>query len=186
LRLLRRLTDSDMLGGTPVLMDSISRYGSRGVLVNNELNIAMMFMSQLNLYKLPGGGVEEGENKEEAFLRKIKEETGCEAEIIHELGYIEEHKNRNDYMQYSYCFIASVLKYNDDAALSENEINLGMEVKWMSLDKALELMNNSVQNCDDYSTKFMLLRDKTILEEAVNVLNYPYSSPKNRRDKNNL
>jgi 8-oxo-dGTP diphosphatase len=165
-----------MLGGIPVLMDSISRYGSRGVLLNNELNIAMMFMSQLNLYKLPGGGVEEGENKEEAFLREIREETGCEAEITHELGYIEEHKNRNDYMQYSYCFIASVLKNNDDATLSENEINLGMEVKWMTLDKALELMNNSIHSCDDYSTKFMLLRDKTILEEAASVLTEKFNN----------
>lgn len=101
MRLIRRITDSDVLGGVPELMSFISRHSSRGVLIDNKLNVAMMYMAQLNLYKLPGGGIEEGENAKEAFLREIKEETGYDAEIFHELGYIEEHKKRNDYMQYS-------------------------------------------------------------------------------------
>jgi 8-oxo-dGTP diphosphatase len=170
LRLIRRITDSDILGGLPVWINSVSRFASRGVLVDDQLNVGMMYMSQLNLYKLPGGGVEEGEVKEEAFLREIREETGFEAEIIHELGYIEEHKNRNNFMQYSFCFVAKALDYKDAVTLSENEIKLGMEAKWMPLKKALELMNDSVYNCEDYSTKFMILRDKTILEEAVKIL----------------
>jgi 8-oxo-dGTP diphosphatase len=170
MRLIRRLTDSDILGGPPVWINSVSRFSSRGVLVDEQLNVAMMYMSQLNLYKLPGGGVEEGEVKEEAFLREVREETGFEAEIIHELGYIEEHKNQNNFMQYSYCFVAKALEYIDDATLSESEIKLGMEAQWMPLTKALELMNESVYRCEDYSTKFMILRDKTILEEAVKIL----------------
>jgi 8-oxo-dGTP diphosphatase len=170
LRLIKRLTDSDILSGSPILIDSISRFSSRGVLIDNNLNVAMMYMSQLNLYKLPGGGIEEGEGKEEAFLREIREETGFEAKILHELGYIEEHKNKNNFLQCSYCFVARALKFNDDVMLSESEMKLGMEAKWMTLEKALELMNNSVHSCDDYSTKFMILRDKTILEEAGSIL----------------
>jgi 8-oxo-dGTP diphosphatase len=170
LRLIKRLTDSDVLGGSPILINSISRFGSRGVLIDNDLNVAMLYMSQLNLYKLPGGGIEEGEAREEAFLREIREETGFEAEILHELGYIEEHKNKNNFLQYSYCFVAKALKFNDDIMLSESEMKLGMEAKWMTLEKALELMNISVHSCDDYSTKFMIFRDKIIHEEAVSIL----------------
>jgi 8-oxo-dGTP diphosphatase len=170
MKLIRRITDSDILGGVPELMDTISRYSSRGVLVDNMLNIAMMYMSQLNLYKLPGGGIEEGEKIGDAFLREIKEETGCEAEIIHELGYIEEHKKQNDFMQFSYCFVAKARSKNSNTKLSDNEKQLGMVVKWMTQPEALEVMNNSALNCDDYSAKFMILRDKSILEEAVNIL----------------
>jgi 8-oxo-dGTP diphosphatase len=148
----------------------ISRYGSRGVLIDNMMNVAMMYMSQLNLYKLPGGGIEEGERIGDAFLREINEETGFEAEIIHELGYIEEHKKQNDFMQISYCFVAKARSKNSNTKLSDNEKQLGMLVKWMTLPEALEVMNNSALICDDYTAKFMILRDKSILEEAVNIL----------------
>ena len=170
MRLIRKITDSDFFGGDSVFSDLISRQGSRGVLVDNELNVAMLFMSQLNLYKLPGGGVEEGEDKEEAFLREIKEETGFDSEIIHELGYIEEHKNRNHFMQRSYCYIAKTLGNSAATMLSDNEIELGLQAKWMHLKAAIQEMNHSAHSCDDYSTKFMILRDSIILEETANWL----------------
>ncbi|WP_227013788.1 hypothetical protein [Paenibacillus psychroresistens] len=65
--------------------------------------------------------------------------------------------------------MAKALEYKDDVTLSESEIKLGMEAKWIPLKQALELMNESVYRCDDYSTKFMILRDKTILEEAIKI-----------------
>lgn len=170
MQLIKRITDSDIIGDFPSLMETVSRYGSRGVLIDDELNVAMMYMSNLNLYKLPGGGVNEGEDRKKAFLREIREETGYEAEILHELGYIEEHKKRNDYFQLSYCFIAKTRNDPIPAMLTKEEKQLGMTVKWMKLDAALQRMNNLEINCDDYSTKFMLLRDRTILEKAVGVL----------------
>ncbi|MGO4496384.1 NUDIX hydrolase [Paenibacillus sp. 2RAB27] len=170
MQLIIRITDNDILGSAPEFLDTISRYGSRGILVDSQSNVAMMYMSKTNLYKLPGGGVDEGEEAKEAFLREIQEETGYEAEILHELGYIEEHKNRNKFFQFSYCYIAKAKVSFRDTKLTENEIQLGMAVAWMSLDQALAVMQESMLTCTDYSSKFMLLRDKTILEEAARLL----------------
>lgn len=170
MRLIRQLTDSDFYGGDPVLMNKVSRFASRGVLVDDSLNIAMMFMSKPKLYKLPGGGIEEGETKEEAFLREIREETGCTSEIIDELGYFEEHKYKNDFMQHSYCFIARVINSNSELKLTESESQLGMEVKWMEYEEAIHVMNHSEWCGDDYSTQFMIARDKIILDEALHKL----------------
>jgi 8-oxo-dGTP diphosphatase len=160
---MKRITDSDFLGGLPEYMDTVSRYGARGVLVDPIWNVAMMYMSKTNLYKLPGGGLEEGEDSRAAFLREVKEETGYDAEIIDDLGYIEEHKRRNDFMQLSYCFIAKAHSNAGLVNLSESERRLGMGTKWMTLDQALKAMNEAALHCDDYSTKFMILRDKTFV-----------------------
>ncbi|MDR6550092.1 NUDIX domain-containing protein [Paenibacillus qinlingensis] len=170
MQLIKRITDSDLLGGDPACMQTISRYGSRGVVVDNKLNVMMMYMSKTNLYKLPGGGVDEREDAKEAFLREIREETGYEAEILQELGYIEEHKNRNDFMQLSYCYIAKAQQKVSNTMLTDDEIELGMEVRWMTLNMALQVMKDSIQKSTDYSTTFMFLRDKEILEKAVLVL----------------
>nr|WP_246320462.1 NUDIX domain-containing protein [Paenibacillus qinlingensis] len=168
--MIRKITDNDILGSPLELLDTISRHGSRGVLVDSQLQVAMMYMSKTNLYKLPGGGVDKGENSKDAFLREIQEETGYDAEILHELGYIEEHKNRNKFLQFSYCYIAKAHASFRDTMLTDNEIQLGMVVQWMTLHQALAVMQESVLNCTDYSAKFMLLRDKTILEEAARIL----------------
>lgn len=169
MQLIKKITDYDIVGDAPEVLDTISRYGARGVLVDDGCNVAMMYMSKTNLYKLPGGGVDEDEDSEDAFLREIQEETGYEADIIHKLGYIEEHKKRNDFMQLSYCYIAKAGK-RQNTMLSESEEQLGMVVKWMTLNKAIEVMNDSSIICDDYSDRFMILRDKTILEKTVSIL----------------
>jgi 8-oxo-dGTP diphosphatase len=123
MKLITRLNDSDFLGGSPTFISNITRFSSRGILTDNQLNVGIMYMSKLDIYKLPGGGLEEAEKKEEAFLREIKEETGYEAEIIDELGYIEEHKNRNNFMQYSYCYLAKIkdFKMKSDEQLTDEE-----------------------------------------------------------------
>lgn len=74
MQLIRRITDSDFIGGALEFMETASRYASRGVLVDDKLHVAMMYMSKINLYKLPGGGIDEGEEIRDAFLREIKEE----------------------------------------------------------------------------------------------------------------
>lgn len=107
MQLIKRITDSDVIGGTPELIDVTSRYGARGILVDDKLNVAMMYMSKRNLYKLPGGGIEKNETREDFLL----------------------------------C-----------------------------LNQALNMMRDSLNHCPDYSTKFMLLRDKTILERAAGLL----------------
>lgn len=170
MRLINRITDGDIFGGTFRLLESVSRYASRGVLIDDQLNVAMMYMSKHSLYKLPGGGIEAGETREEALLREIKEETGHEAEIIYELGYIEEHKCRNNFMQISYCFLAKARRSDSAASLSDSEKELGMVVTWMPVEEALDVMNKSLSACNDDSRKFMLYRDKTILEIAVGEL----------------
>jgi 8-oxo-dGTP diphosphatase len=161
---LKTITDNDFYSGEPEFMNEVSRHASRGVLINDDGQVAMMELATENLYKLPGGGLEKGENKEEAFVREIREETGYNAVIIHEIGYIDEHKVKNQFMQRSYCYIAKATGRQGNVALTEDELQLGMRVEWMSLEEAVARLQELIRHCEDYSTKFMLLRDLTILE----------------------
>jgi len=169
--LISKITDADILGGKAEYLYEVSRYGARGILLGDNNNIAMMFMSNNGYYKLPGGGIEPSETAEMAFLREIKEETGWCSVIIHDLGYIEEHKLQNQFMQLSYCFIAKKTNESQTVSLTCNEKALGFSLNWMTYENALRVMAQSFESCRDYSMRFMLLRDKTILEYALKVKN---------------
>ncbi|WP_336775764.1 NUDIX hydrolase [Paenibacillus sp. MMO-58] len=166
-----KITDSDFIGGRPSYLDTVSRCAARGVLFNNRGQVAMMYMAEPDLYKLPGGGMEEGESPEEAFVREIKEETGCEAEVIRRLGFIEEHKNRNGFLQHSHCYLAKARHGEGTAALTEAEKQLGMSVQWLSVSQALDIMGKAVAGEEDnHSNFFMLMRDRIILKEAAEIM----------------
>lgn len=167
LPLIGRWSDESFTGGEEVWLDTVSRYGARGILVDEQGRTAMLYMTKDQRYKLPGGGLESGEDPGQAFLREIREETGWEAVIVHELGYCEEHKNKNQFMHLSFCYIAKALHNHKDISLTENEIKLGMMVEWMSLASALQVMERALADCDDYSARFMLTRDLTILKQAI-------------------
>lgn len=74
-------------------------------------------------------------------------------------------------MQTSFCFVAK--KTSDSInipSLTDNEKELGFSLVWMSFEKALEVMLNSFEVCNDYSMRFMLLRDRIILENAQKII----------------
>ncbi|MFC4809399.1 NUDIX hydrolase [Paenibacillus sp. GCM10023250] len=166
MRLLYRITDRDVRGGEPDLLPHVSRSASRGVLLDAEANVAMMYIAKSAIYKLPGGGIEKKETPEQAFLREVREETGYDAAIVRRLGYIEEHKKKNGFLQVSYCFVATA-KEAHEARLTEHEKKLGLALKWMSMPEAIRAVDASLTATGDYSTVFMLMRDKRILEEAA-------------------
>ncbi|MGG1552965.1 DUF402 domain-containing protein [Paenibacillus ferrarius] len=164
---LRKITDFDIQGGAYTLLNRVSRYAARGVLLDQDGNVAMMDMTRIGLLKLPGGGIEAGEDAREAFLREVQEETGCAAEIVHALGYIEEHKWRNSFMQHSACFIAKATAVGGPVSFTRQEAALGMQVTWLALTEARERLAEALRDVEDYSDRFMLMRDLTILDEAA-------------------
>ena len=52
------------------------RTASRGIVLRDDGKIALFYKSKMNEYKLPGGGIDEGEDKFVAFEREILEEVG--------------------------------------------------------------------------------------------------------------
>lgn len=171
--LICEITDKE-IGELPIEMKNPRlRLGARGIVIREDGKIAIFNKSNKNEYKLPGGGIEGEEEPGEAFKREVLEETGCEIEIIEYLGTIEEHKSLNNFKQISYVFVGKVLKDTQKLNITQKEKDEGAKLIWESLEKGLELITKSYNELipskydSVYSTKFMVLRDRKILERYL-------------------
>lgn len=164
------ITDADFFGGEPKTNPDISRYGARGIVLNEKNMAAMILMNANGFYKLPGGGIDLGERESDAFVREVAEETGYSCKIIAQLGTVEEHKNKSGFSHFSYAFIGRTEGERQKAALTASEKLLDFSTSWMSLEDAAAVLTKSLDMCKDYKMKFMLLRDKKIVDYALEMI----------------
>ena len=125
-----------------------SNYRKRGAaraVLKKGNEIALLHVKNHNYYKLPGGGIDDGETIIEALNREILEETGCTSRISQELGEIFEERSHVGVYQTSYCFIAEVIE-EGTPKFTEKELGDGFELVWVFLDKAINLIKNSKPN----------------------------------------
>lgn len=158
------ITDADFFGGEPKILSDISRYGSRGIILNDENMAGMILTGPNGFYKLPGGGIDLGERESDAFMRQVLEEIGYDCKIIAPLGIVEEHKSRSNFCHISYAFIARI---EGECKKSQSDKKSDFSISWMSLRDAAAVMDKSLEMCREYSMRFMLKREKVILDYAL-------------------
>ena len=66
--LIAELTDKNVLG-LDGMSNKAPRKTSRALVINEEGNCAVMYAEKFNLYSLPGGGIEEGEDEISTLIR---------------------------------------------------------------------------------------------------------------------
>jgi len=151
-------------GEKPINTESLDhRQSSRAVVFDNENNIAILYIKTSDFPKLPGGGVEEGENLEQTLKRECLEEIGCEIEIVREIGEVVEYREGINMVQNSYCFLARVVGEKGPVNFTEREISQGVEIKWLLIDEVLKMFEKEPS---DYVPRFIKQREMTFLIEA--------------------
>lgn len=170
------VTDNDFgITETKNTNEPITRYGARGIVINEEGKIAVINKQKKNEYKLPGGGIDSGEYEKTAFERECKEELGVNVKIIEELGTVKEYKSKENFMQISYVFVAEKKEELESNNLTEKEIAEGTRYLWLDIEDALSKMKECLNNLKEseydnvYRTKFIVLRDIRILEYYIGV-----------------
>ena len=176
MNLICKITDNEIGEKYVELENPRLRLGARGIVIRDDGKIAIFNKSNKNEYKLPGGGIEDNEKPEEAFKREVLEETGCVVEIIQELGIAEEYKCQINFKQISNVFVGKVVKDTKQLNVTQKEKDEGARLLWETLERALELIKDCFTNLVDseyesvYVTKFIVLRDRKILEYYINNL----------------
>ena len=122
-------------------MDEIIREAVRAVIfLNGKL---LMIENDFGETKLPGGGIEKGENEYQALMREVKEETGYDViyESIRPFGEIEEKRLSTHepkiWHQISRLYFCDVKHTKGRCNYTENEKQYGFHQVTYSLDEAI-------------------------------------------------
>jgi ADP-ribose pyrophosphatase YjhB (NUDIX family) len=166
MELIRELNDGDIgeefsrnLGEVRYQM----RRASRAVVFDSAGRIAVLDVTKKGYHKLPGGGLEPGEDITAALNREVKEEVGVEIEVRGELGVIVEFRERHQFMQFSYCYYAHVVGDGEPTNFTQDELDKGFMLRWIELDDAIRFMEDDKPV--DYIGKFILKRDLLFLKK---------------------
>lgn len=140
-----------------------TREASRIVLFDENGMVPMLFVSRYSYHKLPGGGIDEGEDRKGALVREVLEETGSRIEIKGEIGKVIEFRSEWSLKQISYCYIGRVVS-KGEPDFTEKELRQGFELVWMTLDEAISRMENDKPAC--YEGNFIRKRDLVFLKRV--------------------
>lgn len=141
------------------------RKAARAIIFNTNGEIAIMHVTKDNYHKLPGGGVEEGEDLFEALKREALEEAGSKIEIEKPLGIIIEYRNEIKRLQISYCYIANVKGDIQNPMFTTEELSGGFELLWVQPEEAIHLLETDKPT--SYDGKFIQQRDKKFLKSMA-------------------
>lgn len=145
------------------------REAGRAVVMDNDGMIALLCVAKESYYKLPGGGIEDTEDKMIALRRECQEEIGCGIEVVGEIGAIVEYRKIFGLKQTSYCYLAKVKGGKGKPDFTDNEKEKGFEQVWLPYDEALKALSGS-KAVSIEGGAYIVPRDTAFLQEAKNLI----------------
>lgn len=144
----------------------------RGIIIKDG-KIAMIHSLKYDYYKLPGGGIEEGEAHEATLIREVKEESGLvvKPESIREFGYvrrIEKGKIEDIFIQDNYYYLCEAREITEQK-LDDYEAEEKFTLEYVFPEHAIERNRNGDHKDKVASQTFsgMLERENRVLELVI-------------------
>lgn len=140
------------------------RITARAVIVDMAGRVAILHSTKYHYHKLPGGGVERGENFRQALERESLEEIGQSITAIKKIGSIREYKKKLSVEQVSHCYLARPRGLAEKRRLTPAEKRQLFKIQWVSFPKALKKFASDRPR--SYEGYFMSKRDGLFLKKA--------------------
>lgn len=142
----------------------------RGIIFDDNGNIAMIYSQKYHFYKFPGGGIEGDETHLKALAREIKEETGMtlipeSAKEFGEVLRIQKKDNTDEdviIIQYNYYYTCKVEDKIGEQSLDDEEKDADFILKFIPITEAIA--TNYSFKSDNLSMRIMAEREKRVLE----------------------
>lgn len=148
------ITDVDVFENPIVEVGEYTmRPTAKGIVVDADGNIALLSNGEHSLF--PGGGVEEGETYEEAFIRECKEEIGCDVEVLDTIGDAV-HFRANSMKKYEIRFFVAKVLGEKGVPTSTAPGELACAISWLTETKILRILEEQMLHirADDYAAHF--------------------------------
>lgn len=166
MELIAEITNDDV-GHTPRPSTYRVRKAARAVLHDDD-RVALLHVRKRGYHKLPGGGLEQGEGILDALMREVREEVGCIAQHLDDIGAIIEYRDDLSVLQISYCYRAHVIEKGLEPSRTRKEQGLGFETVWTTLDDAIDIIERDRPT--DYEGRFITCRDALFLRAARSMI----------------
>ena len=148
------IKDADIFENpTPAPKEYSTRPTAKGIIIDNEGNIAVLSNGEHSLF--PGGGVDPGETFEQAMVRECMEEIGCNVEVISSLGAALQYRAQTAKIYEVQFFVANVIGEKGFPTTTQAG-ELTCTLSWLSEDAVLKLLEEQLNNIPvhDYPANF--------------------------------
>jgi ADP-ribose pyrophosphatase YjhB (NUDIX family) len=170
---LMTLNDGDLFPSQPVSTNlnwQLRRVG-KVVIFDNADKVALIGNTVNEYLLLPGGGIKDGEGIREGALRECEEETGYKIELTHTLGVTEDYRSRSSQHSITTGYVGRIIRKGSQS-LTVDEKQVGLYVRWVSIEVALQLLSAQVtlvkaNEVAFYNTCFNIRRDFIFLLKAT-------------------
>lgn len=102
----------------------------------------LMHLRKYNIFTTPGGRLEGNESLEECLIREVLEETGIIVKVLDKTVTTTEYFV--DSVWIMHYFTVEIVEEGLEIHLTDEEVNLGMETVWKTLDEVLDIFENEV------------------------------------------
>lgn len=144
---------------------------ARTVIVDNDGFVALVDVRNGEYYKIPGGGIEEGETELVAAVREAREESGCDVEIVEKIGeseFVDNNPQFEKTTHKSVCFLVKKVGESGQTTFDDWEKSNQMKLIWVTFDEAFSLFENVRTN--DFFGQEINKRDYEFVKKAKEML----------------